>query len=131
MEQRRKIYESKNFGDFRPERGRNWTGCNADVGARRSAFEADSIKTLTRAAELGVTLWDTADAYCISDKETGHNERLLAKPKPRCPPICASAWSLPQKAVISGPKAAGKPTVARTFARRSGRQPEGSGHRLH
>jgi aryl-alcohol dehydrogenase-like predicted oxidoreductase len=39
--------------------------------------EADSVRVLVRAAELGVTLWDTADAYCIDDTETGHNERLF------------------------------------------------------
>ena len=38
----------------------------------------EGIKVLTRAAELGVTLWDTADAYCQNDSETGHNERLFA-----------------------------------------------------
>jgi aryl-alcohol dehydrogenase-like predicted oxidoreductase len=38
----------------------------------------DSVRVLLRAAELGVTLWDTADAYCIDDTETGHNERIFA-----------------------------------------------------
>jgi aryl-alcohol dehydrogenase-like predicted oxidoreductase len=32
-----------------------------------------------RAVELGVTLIDTADAYCLDDSETGHNERLVAE----------------------------------------------------
>ncbi len=41
--------------------------------------EADSVRLLIRAAELGMTLWDTADAYCLNDTETGHNERLFAK----------------------------------------------------
>ncbi|MBW3635459.1 MAG: aldo/keto reductase [Armatimonadetes bacterium] len=40
--------------------------------------EADAVRLLTRAAELGMTLWDTADAYCLNDSETGHNERLFA-----------------------------------------------------
>ncbi|RYX83355.1 aldo/keto reductase [bacterium] len=47
--------------------------------------EADSIKTIHRATELGMTLWDTADAYCIDDTETGHNERLFAKAKASLP----------------------------------------------
>ncbi len=34
--------------------------------------EAESIATLERAVELGVTFWDTADAY-----GSGHNERLI------------------------------------------------------
>jgi len=38
-----------------------------------------------RATELGMTLWDTADAYCIDDSETGHNERLFAKAKAALP----------------------------------------------
>ena len=47
--------------------------------------EADAIKVIHRATELGMTLWDTADAYCIDDSETGHNERLLAKAKASLP----------------------------------------------
>ena len=47
--------------------------------------EADSIKVIHRAAELGMTLWDTADAYCLNDSETGHNESLLAKAKASLP----------------------------------------------
>ncbi len=47
--------------------------------------ETDSIKTIHRATELGMTLWDTADAYCIDDTETGHNERLFAKAKGSLP----------------------------------------------
>jgi aryl-alcohol dehydrogenase-like predicted oxidoreductase len=31
-----------------------------------------------RAVELGVTLIDTADAYCLDDSEFGNNERLIA-----------------------------------------------------
>jgi aryl-alcohol dehydrogenase-like predicted oxidoreductase len=41
--------------------------------------EEEAVRLLTRAAELGMTLWDTADAYCLDDSETGHNERLFAK----------------------------------------------------
>lgn len=40
--------------------------------------QSEGIEVLTRAAELGMTLWDTADAYCQDDSETGHNERLFA-----------------------------------------------------
>lgn len=41
--------------------------------------ESDGIKTIHAAYEQGVTLFDTADAYCLDSTETGHNERLLAK----------------------------------------------------
>ena len=40
--------------------------------------QSEGVAVLTRAAELGVTLWDTADAYCQNNSETGHNERLFA-----------------------------------------------------
>lgn len=40
--------------------------------------QAESVRLLTRAAELGMTLWDTADAYALNDTEVGHNERLFA-----------------------------------------------------
>ncbi|MDQ3812945.1 MAG: aldo/keto reductase [Armatimonadota bacterium] len=33
-------------------------------------------RLLARAAELGVTLWDTADAYCQDESEAGYGERL-------------------------------------------------------
>jgi aryl-alcohol dehydrogenase-like predicted oxidoreductase len=41
--------------------------------------EARSIRTIHAALDAGVTLIDTADSYCISLDETGHNERLIAK----------------------------------------------------
>lgn len=47
--------------------------------------EKDAIAVIVRAAELGMTLWDTADAYCLDDSETGHNERLFAKARAALP----------------------------------------------
>ncbi|MFC5650380.1 aldo/keto reductase [Paenibacillus solisilvae] len=41
--------------------------------------EKDGIKTIHAALEQGITLFDTADAYCLNSTENGHNERLLAK----------------------------------------------------
>lgn len=41
--------------------------------------ETDAIKVLHRALDLGVTLIDTADAYCLDDTETHHNERLVRR----------------------------------------------------
>ena len=38
-----------------------------------------AIATIHAALHAGVTLIDTADAYCIDDSEIGHNERLVAK----------------------------------------------------
>jgi aryl-alcohol dehydrogenase-like predicted oxidoreductase/histidinol phosphatase-like enzyme len=37
-----------------------------------------AISVLHAALDAGVTLFDTADAYCWTDEETGHNERLIA-----------------------------------------------------
>ena len=37
-----------------------------------------SLRVLHAAFDAGVTLLDTADAYCWDDSETGHNERLIA-----------------------------------------------------
>ena len=37
------------------------------------------IEVLHAALDLGVTFFDTADAYCLDDTEVGHNERLLAR----------------------------------------------------
>ncbi len=39
----------------------------------------DAIATVHAALDAGITLIDTADAYCLSSKETGHNERLVAE----------------------------------------------------
>lgn len=47
--------------------------------------EADAIRLIHRATELGMTLWDTADAYCLDDTETGHNEELLGRAKAQLP----------------------------------------------
>ncbi|PQV63087.1 putative oxidoreductase [Abditibacterium utsteinense] len=59
-------------------------GMPMSVGRDRPS-EQDSIATIVRATERGMTLWDTADAYCIDDTETGHNERLFAKAKAALP----------------------------------------------
>jgi aryl-alcohol dehydrogenase-like predicted oxidoreductase/histidinol phosphatase-like enzyme/predicted kinase len=40
--------------------------------------ERDGIGVLHAALDAGVTLLDTADAYCRDATETGHNERLIA-----------------------------------------------------
>ena len=38
-----------------------------------------SVAVLHAAFDAGVTLLDTADAYCLDDREVGHNERLIAR----------------------------------------------------
>jgi len=41
--------------------------------------EARSIETIHAALDAGMTLIDTADAYCLSSADVGHGERLVAK----------------------------------------------------
>jgi aryl-alcohol dehydrogenase-like predicted oxidoreductase len=41
--------------------------------------EARSLRTVHAALDAGVTLIDTADAYCSGPDDVGHNERLVAK----------------------------------------------------
>ena len=41
--------------------------------------EAQGIRVIHAAIDAGVTLIDTADAYCTGEDEVGHNERLIAK----------------------------------------------------
>ena len=38
-----------------------------------------AVRTVHAALDAGVTLLDTADAYCLGHREVGHNERLLAE----------------------------------------------------
>ncbi len=41
--------------------------------------EVQAIRTIQAALEMGVTLIDTADAYCLDDTDFNHNERLIHK----------------------------------------------------
>lgn len=41
--------------------------------------EADAISVIHKALDLGVTLIDTADAYCRDELDKHHNENLIAK----------------------------------------------------
>ncbi len=41
--------------------------------------EPQAIRAIHAALEAGVTLVDTADVYCLDERDVGHNERLVAK----------------------------------------------------
>jgi aryl-alcohol dehydrogenase-like predicted oxidoreductase len=41
--------------------------------------EAEAIGVIHAVLDAGVTLLDTADCYCLDNREVGHNERLIAK----------------------------------------------------
>lgn len=54
------------------------------IGCMRLSTDPDrdderSIAVLHAAFDAGVTLLDTADAYCLDDGDIGHNERLIAR----------------------------------------------------
>jgi aryl-alcohol dehydrogenase-like predicted oxidoreductase len=49
------------------------------LSTERDRDEARGIEVLRAALDLGITFLDTADAYCLDDSETGHNERLIAR----------------------------------------------------
>jgi aryl-alcohol dehydrogenase-like predicted oxidoreductase len=50
------------------------------IDIERRPSRPESIALIHRAVEeLAVDFIDTADAYCIDDSETGHNERLIAE----------------------------------------------------
>ena len=40
--------------------------------------EEQGVRVIHAALDAGVTLIDTADVYCLDDREIGHNERLIA-----------------------------------------------------
>jgi aryl-alcohol dehydrogenase-like predicted oxidoreductase len=39
----------------------------------------DAVRTIHAALDAGVTLVDTADVYCLDDRDIGHNERVIAR----------------------------------------------------
>lgn len=45
----------------------------------REREDERSVEVIRAALDAGATLLDTADAYCLDDSETGHNERLVAR----------------------------------------------------
>jgi aryl-alcohol dehydrogenase-like predicted oxidoreductase len=61
-----------------PEYARIGIGCMR-LSTDRDRDEARGIDVLHAALDRGVTLLDTADAYCLDDSDVGHNERLIAR----------------------------------------------------
>ena len=57
---------------------------------------ARAIATIHAALDCGVTLIDTADAYCLDDADTGHNERLVGE--------ALRTWRGPGAAVVVATK---------------------------
>src|SRR5688572_10850826 len=71
------------------------------VGCMRMSTDPDrdderSVEVLHAAFDAGVTLLDTADAYCLDDRDIGHNERLIAR--------ALSAWPGDRSRIIVATK---------------------------
>jgi aryl-alcohol dehydrogenase-like predicted oxidoreductase/histidinol phosphatase-like enzyme len=49
------------------------------LSIERDRDEARALEVLHAALDAGVRLLDTADAYCLDDGDTGHNERLIRR----------------------------------------------------
>jgi aryl-alcohol dehydrogenase-like predicted oxidoreductase len=58
--------------------------------------EAQAVRTIHAALDAGVTLIDTADAYCRDQSDFGHGERLVAK--------ALAAWSRDRDRVLVATK---------------------------
>jgi len=41
--------------------------------------EEQGVRVIHAALDAGITLIDTADVYCLDDRDIGHNERLIAR----------------------------------------------------
>ena len=58
--------------------------------------EPDSLAVIRAVLDARVTLLDTADAYCLSDEDIGHNERLIAR--------VLKSWSGPAESILVATK---------------------------
>ena len=49
------------------------------LSIRERPSEDDAVRTIHAALDAGVTLLDTADVYCLDQRDIGHNERIIAR----------------------------------------------------
>jgi aryl-alcohol dehydrogenase-like predicted oxidoreductase len=66
----------------------------SDSEARPS--EREAIEVIHAVLDGGVTLIDTADAYCLEQSEVGHNERLISK--------ALASWQGPREEILVATK---------------------------
>src|SRR4028119_497579 len=52
--------------------------CPLTLREDRPSLE-DAVRVLSHAATLGMTLWDTADAYCKNEADMGYGDYLCQK----------------------------------------------------
>ena len=69
-------------------------GMHLSIDGRPS--EAESIRVIHASLDRGVTLIDTADVYCLSHLDIGHNERLIAR--------ALKSWNGPRDQVVIATK---------------------------
>lgn len=70
--------ELRNLGPDGPAVGALGLGC-MPLSLRGRPAEAEGVRVIHAALDAGVTLLDTADVYCLDDRDIGHNERLIAR----------------------------------------------------
>jgi len=49
------------------------------LSIRDRPSEDDAVRTIHAALDAGITFIDTADAYCLDQRDIGHNERVIAR----------------------------------------------------
>jgi aryl-alcohol dehydrogenase-like predicted oxidoreductase len=69
-------------------------GMHVSIEGRPS--EDISIRVIHTSLDSGVTLIDTADVYCLSDLDIGHNERLIAR--------ALRGWNGPREQIVVATK---------------------------
>lgn len=75
----------------------------------------EAVRVLVRAAELGVTLWDTADAYCLDDTDIGYGEWMCRKARAALPPDLRERVIIATKGEPYGPTAVGSKTAGQSI----------------
>ena len=110
------------FSYFPADGPRLALGCMR-LSTERERDEVRSVTVLHAAFDAGITLLDTADAYCRDATDIGHNERLIARASRPGPAIALAFESRPRVA-SHGPTGGGRPTDGRDtsspLARRAG-----------
>ena len=77
--------QQRQLGPNGPYVGAIGLGNNPTASFTNRPSMEDSVKLLIHAAELGVTLWDTADAYCLDDTDIGYGEWMCRNARAALP----------------------------------------------
>ena len=76
---------TRQLGPDGPQVGAIGLGNNPTASFLNRPTMEESVQLLIRAAELGVTLWDTADAYCLDDTDIGYGEWMCRNARAALP----------------------------------------------